>query len=97
MQHVLVFAFESKSQSFNTYSRPMAKRSTILNLFLLGIRNFQTALAGSIRMMISEIMLNKQVIRTTVLLSRHRALVISGFQIASLGEQAKMVREVLIM
>lgn len=75
----------------------MAKRSRILNLFLVGIRNFQTALAGSKRMMISEIMLKRQVMRTTVLLSRHRALVMSGFQIASLGEQAKAVRKVLIM
>ena len=75
----------------------MANKSRILNLFLVGIRNFQTALAGRSKMMISEIILKRQVTRTTVLLSRHRALVMSGFQIASLGEQAKVVREVLMM
>lgn len=42
-------------------------------------------------------MLNMQVMRTPVLLSRHWGSVISGFQIASRGEQAKMVMKVLIM
>ena len=75
----------------------MANKSRILSLFLVGIRNFQTALAGSSKIMISEIMLKRHVIRTTVLLSRHRASVMSGFQIASLGEQAKVVRAVLMI
>ena len=75
----------------------MANRSRILSLFPVGIRNFQTALAGSNRIRISEMMLKRQVIRMLVLLSRHRALMISGFQRASLGEQAKMVRKVLII
>ena len=74
----------------------MANRHTILILFLVGMRNFQTALAGSTRMMMSETILNKQVTRMIVLLSRHRASVMSGFQKASRGEQAQIVREVLI-
>lgn len=73
----------------------MAKRSTIPTFFLVEIRNFQTALAGSVRMIMSEMMLNKQVTRTSVLLLRHRGLGMSGFQIASRGEQVKMVRKVL--
>ncbi len=74
----------------------MANRSTIFNLFRVGIRSFQTALAGRIRMTMSETMLYIQVMRTLVLLSRHRPLVMSGFQYAARGEQAKMVRNVLM-
>ena len=74
----------------------MANRHTILILFMVGMRNFQTALAGSTRMMMSETMLNKQVMRTIASLSRHRALVMSGFQKASRGEQDQMVRKVLM-
>ena len=48
-------------------------------------------------MMMSEIMLNMQVIRTSVSLLRHWPSVMSGFHSFSRGEQAKMVMEVLIM
>ena len=97
IQTELVTAFKIKFQSFHTHSSPIANRHTILILFLVGIRRFQTALAGSTRMTMSETMLNKQVTRTFVLLSRHFGSSISGFQIASRGEQAKMVKKVLIM
>lgn len=86
-----------KLQPFNTYSRPMANRPTILTLFLVGIRNFQTALVGSTKMITSEQMLKTQVMRMFMLSSRHWASIMSGFQIASRGEQAKMVTKVLIM
>lgn len=74
----------------------MANRSTILILCPVGIRNFQTALAGSIRMTISEIMLNTQIERMSISLSIQPKLVISGFQIASRGEQLKMVMKAVI-
>ena len=45
----------------------------------------------------SETMLNKQVIKVLKSLFRHLPLVMSGFQNASRGEQAKMVRKVLIV
>ena len=64
---------------------------------LVGIRNFHTALAGSNRMIMSDRMLYKQVMRTRVLLSRQRCSVIKGFQMASRGEQAKMVMKVLMV
>ena len=75
----------------------MANSMTILILFLVGIRSLQTALIGSIRMVISETTLNKREIIALVLLFRHRYSVISGFQSASRGEQAKIVRKVLIV
>ncbi len=75
----------------------MAKRSKIFSLLLVGIRNFQTALAGSIRIVMSDIMLNKQTIRTSILLLRQRASMISGFQFASSGEQANIVIKPLIV
>ena len=75
----------------------MANRSTIPTFLLVGIRNFQTALVGNSRINISDTILNKQVKRIDVLLSRHRASVMSGFQIASRGEQANVVMKVLIM
>ena len=84
-------------ETIDTYNKPMEKRSTIPTFLLIGICNFQTALAGSIRMVISEMILNKQVMKTTVSLSRHRASVMSGPQIASRGEQAKMEMKVLIV
>ncbi len=83
-------------QSSSTYSRPMANRSTTLILCLVGIRNFQTALAGSIRMKISESILNKQIIRMSISLSIQSEPVTRAFQIASCGEQAKMVIKAVI-
>ena len=80
----------------DTYIRPMANRRMILTFFLMGIRNFQTAFTGSIKIMISDTMLNKQVIRISVTLSTHLQSVISVFQIASRGEQAKIVIKALI-
>ena len=80
----------------DTYIRPTANRRTILTFFLRGIRNFQTAFAGSIKMMMSDTMLNKQVIRISVALSTHLESVTSSFQIASRGEQAKIVIKALI-
>ena len=75
----------------------MANSITILILFLVGIRNFQTALTGSIRIVISEATLNARELIALVLLLRHRYSVISGFHSASRGEQAKMVGNVLIV
>ena len=60
------------------------------------IRNLQTAFAGSVKMMISDTMLNKQVIRTSIGFSTHLESVMSGFQNASRGEQAKIVIKALI-
>ena len=48
-------------------------------------------------MLMSEMMLNKQVIKALIPLLRHRGSVMSGFQNASRGVQAKMVRNVLIV
>ena len=67
------------------------------NLFLVGMRRLKTARAGSMRMMMSEMMLNRQVTRTFILLSRHLASVISVSQMASRGEQAKVVTMVLMI
>ena len=80
----------------DTYIRPIAKRRTIFIFFLMEIRNFQTAFAGSIKMMMSDMMLNKQVMRISVASSTHLKSVISVFQIASRGEQAKIVIKALI-
>lgn len=46
--------------------------------------------------MMSETILNRQVIRTSVGLSTHLKSVMSPFQIASRGEQAKIVIKALI-
>ena len=75
----------------------MANRSTILILFLVGICNLQTALAGSNRMIQSEVMLNIQVKRIRLLVSRQVESFMRGFQIASRGEQAKVVIRTLIL
>ena len=76
----------------------MANRSTIFILRLVGIRSFQTALAGSTRMNISESMLNKQANRRSIsLLILQLKVVISGFQAASRGEQRKIVRKGVIV
>ena len=95
MPNSLVRAFEMDSVTLDTYNRPMEKGSKIPTFLLVGICNFQTALAGSIRMVISETILNTQVMKTFVSLLRHRASAMSGSQIASRGEQAKMEMEVL--
>ena len=68
-----------KEKSFNqflrdaricgTYSRPIANRSTILIFCPVEIRNLQMALAGSIRMTVSESILNKQIVKTSIPLS----------------------------
>lgn len=71
-QSISVLVFEMKIQPFNTYSRPRANSSKILTLFLLGIRSFQTALTGSIRMHMSETTLNKQEIIALIPLLRQR-------------------------
>ena len=84
-------------ETIDAYNKPMEKRSTIPTFLLIGICSFQTALAGSNKITISEMILNKQVIKTTVLVLRHRASTMSGFQIASRGEQAKIEMEVLIV
>lgn len=55
--------------------------------------SLQIAFAGGIMMAISEKILNKQVMKLDILLSRHREPWIIGFQIASRGEQEKMVTE----
>ena len=80
----------------DTYIRPMANRRTILTFFLMGILNFQTAFAGSIKMMMSDTILNKQVMRISAILSTHLKSVISVFQNASRGVQAKIVIKPLI-
>ena len=80
----------------DTYTRPRANRRTILIFLLMGSRNFQTAFAGSIKMMMSDTILNKQVIRISVALSTHLKSVMSVFQIASRGEQAKIVIKALM-
>ena len=80
----------------DTYMRPIANRRMILTFFLIGIRNFQTAFAGSIKIITSDTILNKQVIRISATLSTHLKSVMSVFQIASRGEQAKIVIKALI-
>ena len=56
--------------SCSTYRTPMAKSRTMGIFFLRGKRSLQTDLAGRMRIVISETMLNRQVNRTPVLLSR---------------------------
>ena len=63
----------------DTYIRPMANRRMILTFFLMGIRSFQTAFAGSIKMVISDTMLNKQVMKTSIVLSTHLKSVMNLF------------------
>lgn len=96
-RRLLVLAFKFNLQSLKTYSKPIANRSMISIFLLVGIRSFQTALAGRIKIMMSEIMLNKHETGMLVLLLRHRASVMSGFHIASRGEQVKMLKKVLIV
>ena len=84
-------------ETMDTYNKPMEKRSTIPTFFLVGICSFQTAFAGRMRMVISETILNIQVIKMLFSLSRHRASVMRGSHIASRGEQRKMDMRVLIV
>ena len=103
MPNPLVHAFEldlvnlKTCETIDPYDKPMEKRSTIPTFFLVGICSFQTTLAGSTRMVISETILNIQVIKMPNSLLRHRASVMSGSQIASRGEQRKMEMKVLIV